>query len=526
MLSYTGHVLRKIGQSVTTNTKCLPLQLIRSLRTLDICTIPRTIRGTRAGKRTIHRISTCHVQRSDDKPLGGVNLSNILSINCDGFNDCGLRLSQFCCLNAESVKNKTHCLRDYILEKNIQLCAITETWLKPNHVLEMGELKPNGYNLDPIHRLHNKAGGIAVVHHRNLKAVVKDKGNKRSYQYMDIFIPNGAESIRLLVLYRPPTNYKTNPVPVSTFFEEFSTHMEHLLLSPHYLMLTGDFNIHMDLLNVSENSLQTECAKQNRRTACKFDDMLSGFGLKQHIVGPTHRKGHTLDLLITRSADSVLHRTPIVDTMLSDHWSLLFRVCIRRPTPVLKHVTFRKLNDIDIDSLRSDILKSDLILDPPNDLSGLVDCYNKSLMDVLDKNAPIITKDIPVRDRRPWYTEEIRSEKRVRRRLERKWDKSKLSIDEQVFHAQRNKVNILITDTRSKYYHKKVEDCGSDQKALFKVIEDLFQKDNSSQFPDCESMDKLAEDFSDFFIAKIERIRSKHDSLSVRTDYTDTDTDV
>ncbi len=47
--------------------------------------------------------------------------------------------------------------------------------------------------------------------------------------------------------------------------EEFSTHMEHLLLSPHYLMLTGDFNIHMDLLNVSENSLQTECAKQNRR---------------------------------------------------------------------------------------------------------------------------------------------------------------------------------------------------------------------------------------------------------------------
>ncbi len=456
------------------------------------------------------------------RPSGGVNQSNIVAVNCNGFNDSGLRLSQFCCLNAESVKNKTHSIKDYILEKNIQLCAITETWLKPDNVMEMGELKPNGYKLDPNHRLHNKAGGIAVLHHANLKAEIKDKGNRVSYQYMDVFIPHGVESIRLLVLYRPPTHHKSNPVPVSTFFDEFSSHMESLLLSPHNLVVTGDFNIHMDMLLVPEDSLQSESAKQARRTACKFQDLLSGFGLKQHIVGPTHRRGHTLDLLITRSSDSVLHSVPVVDTMLSDHWSILFKVCIRRPTPVLKHVTFRKTKSIDIDSLKQDISQSELLVNPPNDLEALVDCYNNSLKDVLDKNAPVISKDIPVRDRRPWYSDEIRAQKRLRRKLERKWIKSKSTIDEQIFHAQRNKVNILMNETRSEYYSHVIQDCGSDQKALFKVINDLFQKEKNSHFPKSQSMDILAEEFSQFFIGKIQNIRNRLDSIDVHCDYTET----
>ncbi len=81
---------------------------------------------------------------------------------------------------------------------------------------------------------------------------------------------------------------------------------------------------------------------------------------------------------------------------------------------------------------------------------------------------------------------------------------------------------MLITDTRAKYYSRLIEDCGSDQKALFKVINTLFQKDCNTQFPESESMDILAEEFSDFFITKIQRIRNKLDSLSVHTGHIDT----
>ncbi len=205
--------------------------------------------------------------------------------------------------------------------------------------------------------------------------------------------------------------------------------------------------------------------------------------------------------------------------MLSDHASILFKVCLHKPNAVLKHVAFRKVHEIDLDSFKLDMSESDLFRNPPNDLGGLVDCYNDCLKDIVNQHAPLITKDIPVRERRPWYTDEIRAAKRLRRKLERKWIKSKLSIDEELFRAQRNTVNVLMNETRSKHYACVIGDCGADQKALFKVINDLFQKDNSTQLPECGSMERLAEEFSQFFVGKIQRIRDKLDSIPVQGEY-------
>ncbi len=65
--------------------------------------------------------------------------------------------------------------------------------------------------------------------------------------------------------------------------------------------------------------------------------------------------------------------------------------------------------------------------------------------------------------------------------------------------SQRNKVNVLINNTRSDHYAAKIESCGHDQRALFNVVSNLFHKDNVSQFPDSPDMSILAEDFSQFF---------------------------
>ncbi len=465
----------------------------------------------------------CHNNslHSQNSPAHYQNITNCVQIACNSFNDSGLKLSTFACFNAQSVKNKTHALKDYILDKNIQLCAITESWLKPQNDLEMGELKPSGYKLDPIHRLHNKAGGIVVVHHEALKAKVKDKGNRQSYQFMDLLVPSGSDSIRVLVLYRPPYNFRTNPVPISTFFDEFSSHMEGFLLSLHNIVITGDFNIHMDLLEVLDTTGMTDSQKQYRQEALRFSDILASFGLQQHVSGPTHRSGHTLDLIITRCDDRPLRGVPVVDSYISDHWSLLFKVCIHRPAPVLKQVNFRKIKSVDIDAFKLDLSTSDLITSTPHDLSDLVECYNQCLGQLLEKHAPVITKDVPIKDRCPWYTEQIKTEKRSRRKFERKWLRTKLPIDEEILKNQRNKVNILINKTRSDHYSKKISECDGDQKALFQIVSHLFHKDTVSPYPEADSMVSLAEDFSNFFVGKVTKIREKLDSLPVACDYTD-----
>ena len=63
-------------------------------------------------------------------------------------------------------------------------------------------------------------------------------------------------------------------------------------LTPGYLLINGDLNFHMD---VSDNV-----------NASAFRDLLESAGLKQHVSFPTHRCGHTLDLIIDRQADNVL----------------------------------------------------------------------------------------------------------------------------------------------------------------------------------------------------------------------------
>ncbi len=352
-------------------------------------------------------------------------------------------------------------------------------------------------------------------------AKVKDKGNRQSYQFMDLLIPRGSDSIRFLVLYRPPYNSTTNPIPISTFFEEFSSHMEGFLLSPQLIVITGDFNIHMDLLGIQDLTGMTESQKQYRQEALKFNDLLAGFGLQQHVSGPTHRSGHTLDLIITRCDDRALRGLPVVDSYISDHWSLLFKVCIHKPAPVLKKASFRKTRSVDIAGLKLDLSESELISNPPQDLSGLVDCYNQCLSQLLDKHAPLITRDVPVKDRCPWYNDSIRDAKRLRRKAERKWLKSGLSIDEEILKNHRNKVNILINKARSEHYSGIIEECGNDQKALFRVISDLFSKEKVSPYPETDSMEALAESFSQFFIGKVTKIRDKLDSIPVTCDYND-----
>jgi len=40
------------------------------------------------------------------------------------------KLLNFCLLNARSIVNKTLQIKDYVVDKNIDILALTETWLK------------------------------------------------------------------------------------------------------------------------------------------------------------------------------------------------------------------------------------------------------------------------------------------------------------------------------------------------------------------------------------------------------------
>ena len=121
---------------------------------------------------------------------------------------------------------------------------------------------------------------------------------------------------RPFTIYRLPPS-KANQLNSALFFEEFCILAEQLVVSPGNLLIVGDFNYHVD--NIS--NLDT----------VKFNNILESFGLVQHVNGPTHKKGHTLDLIITRAEDELVNSTEIRDPMLSDHSAVHCKLRLKKP---------------------------------------------------------------------------------------------------------------------------------------------------------------------------------------------------
>ena len=90
----------------------------------------------------------------------------------------------------------------------------------------------------------------------------------------------------LAIIYRPPPSQK-NGLTADLFFKEFGIFLEKLVPTTQPLIILGDFNFHLDIATDYH--------------AMKF---LDTFNLIQFIKAPTHKDGHILDLVISRSNDA------------------------------------------------------------------------------------------------------------------------------------------------------------------------------------------------------------------------------
>ena len=176
-----------------------------------------------------------------------------------------------------------------------------------------------------------------------------------------------------------------HPVTTSTFLADFTDYLETLILSTEPLVITGDFNVHVD--------------DSTNPDATRLLDLLDSMSLCQHVTQPTHELGHTIDLIITRESDSIICDSPITDHLFSDHLSVLTTLRATKPKIISRERIYRKIKSIDLDSFCNDLAASEVCQDTPRELNELVDCYNRTLTSVLDKHAPLQRKIIPQRRR-------------------------------------------------------------------------------------------------------------------------------
>ena len=426
----------------------------------------------------------------------GPNLNNLVSIKRHPLNSSSANSLNFCLLNARSIINKTLQIKDFVVDKNIDILALTETWLKPDDCSDytVRDISPTGYAFVHIPRPNGNGGGVGLLYRKNLKMEQIKSDPFKSFEFKEVLLHCSSSIIRIIVIYRPPISVK-NGLTHAAFFDDFSSLLERLVSSTGRLLLAGDFNFHVN--DSSDN------------TANKFLDLLSCFNLEVcNVHTPTHKNNNALDLIITRSGEETVLNLSINDPVISDHFAVLCTLAIKRPPKAKLTISSRKLRTIDPDNLRRDIRSSALYNSPSQEITELCDQYDSVLLSILDKHAPLRTRIINLRPNAPWYSEEIRKQKTTCRKFERRWRRSKLESDYRLYANQRTIIQNTIFKSKMDYYSNRISEAGNDNKALFRLIDRLLHRKAEKSYPTSTSAEDLANTFVTFFEDKITRIRS------------------
>ena len=239
-------------------------------------------------------------------------------------------------------------------------------------------------------------------------------------------------------------------------------------------------------------------------------DVLSDFGLEQHVTFPTHVHGHTLDLLISRADSDTVSSVESDYPCLSDHHAVLasFEIPTKfRPQTISKSV--RLLHKIDNEKFSHDLLSSDIFTKPAGTLDSFTKQFTSTLSKLVNKHAPL--RDIQCTDRkpRPFITDEIRSGKKTRSRLETLYRRSRLSEDLDAFKTQSKLVKKLVTSARRDYFKNLITKNRDKPRNLWTAMDRVLGRQLVHSLPTYDSLAEITTSFLVFFNDKITKLISK-----------------
>ena len=403
-------------------------------------------------------------------------------------------------LNARSVANKTEAVHEFIIDNSIAIMALTETWLKLGDDPLIKDLCPSGHYFIGVPRPPSKGkcgGGVGFVIDPNITAERLPEEIHRTFESVVIKV-KANQPLHLALIYRPPPSQK-NGLTTVMFLDEIEEYVTSLCSNiPGNFVLLGDFNLHWN--------------DENDHAVKRFRDMLTTLDLMQLVSTPTHISGHVLDLVITR--DCMRNRLNLCEVKkadISDHSAVICNVEIKPSTRVQRKISCRALKRIDADAFASDLRRAIIPLDAVTDPEALASSFHEASGAVTDKHAPLRTITVKGDGLKPWYDDDIHQARVERRRLERKYRKTKLTVHWEMFQTQAKHVTDLLKKKKSDYFNGKF--ASADAKTTFKLVNELLHNKTQQSYPSDIPENDLAQSFSDFFVSRIQKIRSGLDAL-------------
>ncbi len=166
--------------------------------------------------------------------------------------------------------------------------------------------------------------------------------------------------------------------------------------------------------------------------------------------GPTHNRGHTLDLLISRGLN--ISSIVIKDVALSDHFCIFFDILISVTTES-RSVSVRKRC---INENTSVLFMKAISLTPSisaDSVDLLLDSFDSKVKNVIDDIAPIKVSKKNGRQKSFWRkSTAVQNMKRQCRKAERMWRKTKLEIHYSIYKDSLHAFNLELATARQIFF--------------------------------------------------------------------------
>ena len=133
---------------------------------------------------------------------------------------------------------------------------------------------------------------------------------------------------------------------------------------------------------------------------------------------------------------------------------------------------------------------------------------------LLDRHAPIKKYTHRVCQKSPACMGRSYVEaRRKRKRLEKVWKRTRSEQCRQLFIRQRDLCVAMALEKQAAYYRTMIHNAKGGQKSLFKIVNNLLDKNNARRLPAHSDEIQLANDFNNFYINKINKYNSTKYSL-------------